>query len=132
MCATAEFDPNLMVDRLVSAIFEFEDGTSTITCSTQLADYQFAKVFGTQGRIEIDRPFTPNPDHPATIVQHLRTGTTEFVFDACDQYTLQGDRFSEAIRNGVPAPESYDDAVMNMKVIDAVFESSQRGAWVSL
>ena len=132
VCGVVEFDPELKVDRLVSAILEFEEGTSIITCSTQLADHQFAKIFGTHGRIEIERPFTPSPDHPAEIVQFLGPDKHEFVFDACNQYTIQGDLFSQAIRNGAPAPTPIADAVSNMKVIDKVFESSKKGTWVNV
>jgi len=132
VCGVVEFDPQLKVDRLASAILEFEEGTSTFTCSTQLADHQYAKIFGNRGRIEIERPFTPSPEHSSRFAQFLGTDKQEFVFDACNQYTLQGDQFSLAIRNGTPAPTPIADAVSNMKVIDRVFESSTKGIWVSV
>jgi len=37
----------------------------------------------------------------------------------CDQYGIQGDLFAEAIRSGKPPEFGLDDAVKNMKVIDA-------------
>jgi predicted dehydrogenase len=132
VCGIVEFDPQLKVDRLASAILEFEEGTSTITCSTQLADHQYAKIFGTHGRIEIERPFTPSPEHSSTFAQFIGTNKQEFTFEACNQYTLQGDLFSQAVRNGTPAPTPIADAVSNMKVIDKVFESSTKGTWVNV
>ena len=41
-----EHDPNMKIDRLVSAILDFEDGTSTFTCSTQLADREYGGHIG--------------------------------------------------------------------------------------
>jgi predicted dehydrogenase len=131
VCGTMEIDPLLKVDRLVSAILEFEEGTAEFTCSTQLTDYQYAKIFGTHGRIEIERPFTPFPDRPSKIIQYLEPNSQEFVFEACNQYTLQGDIFSQAIINDTSVPAPIEDGMANMKVIDMIIESSKKGAWVN-
>ncbi len=45
----ADYDQVLETDRLVSGMMEFEGGTSTFTCSTQLAPYQRVHIFGTAG-----------------------------------------------------------------------------------
>ena len=132
VCGIVEFDPQLMVDRLASAILEFEEGTSIVTCSTQLADHQYAKIFGTHGRIEIERPFTPNPDRQATMIQFLGEERKEISFEACNQYTIQGDLFSQSIINDSPVPTPIADGVANMKVIDRIMESSNAGMWVKV
>ncbi|MDQ3330287.1 MAG: Gfo/Idh/MocA family oxidoreductase, partial [Planctomycetota bacterium] len=59
-----EYDPQMGVDRLASAILEFDKGTSTFTCGTQLVPYQRVNVFGTTGRVEIEIPFNAPPDEP--------------------------------------------------------------------
>jgi predicted dehydrogenase len=132
VCGVTEFDPRLKVDRLVSAILEFEAGTSTVTCSTQLADHQYAKIFGTHGRIEIERPFTPFSDHPSNIIQYLGLNRQEIIFEACNQYTIQGDVFSLTIINDTSVPTPIADGVANMRVIDRIIESSDTGAWVKV
>jgi predicted dehydrogenase len=50
----------------------------------------------------------------------------------CDQYTIQGDLFSEAIRRGTPAPYPLEDSIANMRVIDALFRSAETNSWESL
>ena len=55
-----------------SAVLEFEGGTSTFTCGTQLAPYQRVNIFGTTGRIEIEIPFNAPPDRPCRM--WLQTG----------------------------------------------------------
>ena len=50
-------------------------------------------------------------------------------FAPCDQYTLQGDAFARAIRNGTPPPVPLEDSVRTMAVIDAVFRAAESGKW---
>ena len=47
----------------------------------------------------------------------------------CDQYTIQGDAFSLAIRENTEVPVPLEDALGNMKVIDAIFRSANNGRW---
>jgi predicted dehydrogenase len=127
-----ERDPDFGTDRLTSGLLEFEEGTGTFTCSTQLAPHQRVIAHGTEGVLEIELPFTPRPDHSCRIVL-IRGDTREvIVLDPTDQYTIQGDRFSRAILEGTPPPTPLDDAVATMRVIDAIAESSRSGRWVEL
>lgn len=124
-----EFDPNFKTDRLASAILDFGGGTSTFTCSTQLSPYQRVNIFGTEGRVEIEIPFNAPPDQPCRMWHQTGKNIEEITFDICDQYMIQGDLFSQAILNDTPVPTPIEDAVGNMKVIEAVFRSSESGTW---
>jgi predicted dehydrogenase len=126
-----ERDPQLHTDRLTSGILDFGRGTATFTCSTQLTSYQRVNIYGTTGRVEIEIPFNAPPDRP-TKMWHQRGGEVEeIVLDAVDQYTLQGELFAQAILNDTPVPTPIEDAVANMRVIDAILASAERGAWVA-
>ncbi len=132
ICGIVEFDPQLNTDRLASGILDFGRGTATFTCSTQLTPYQRVNIYGTTGRVEIEIPFNAPPDRP-TKMWHQHEGTIdEIVFDVCDQYTLQGDLLSQAILNDTAVPTPIEDAVANMRVIDAVFQSGKSNAWQEL
>ncbi|MCU7550321.1 Gfo/Idh/MocA family oxidoreductase [Chitinophagaceae bacterium LB-8] len=126
---TVEYDPNSQTDRLASGILDFSTGTSTFTCSTQLMPYQRVNILGTEGRIEIEIPVNAPPDKPTRIWLHLKEGTEEIVFDPVDQYTLQGDAFSKAILENTPVPTDLEDAINNMKVIEALFQSFEKNTW---
>jgi predicted dehydrogenase len=63
---------------------------------------------------------------------HSKTGTEEFVFDIVDQYTLEADAFAKAVLENTSVPTSLQDAINNMKVIEAIFESSKDGMWKKL
>ncbi|MDR3724927.1 MAG: Gfo/Idh/MocA family oxidoreductase [Terracidiphilus sp.] len=132
-----ERDPTMKIDRLASAILDFESGQAVFTCSTQLIPYQKMNFLGTKGRIELEIPFNAPPDRPVRI--HIDStgdltgsGISTEVFPAADQYTLQGDAFAKAIREGSEVPVPLEDSIGNMKVIDAIFRSAESSTWVTL
>jgi predicted dehydrogenase len=130
VCGIIEYDPQFKVDRLTSGMLDFGTGTSTLTCATQLTPYQRVNIFGTTGRIEIEIPFNAPPDEPCKLWHQHGTEIDEIVLDARDQYTLQGDLFSQAVLNDTEVPTPLEDAVANMEVIEALLRSAKSGTWV--
>ena len=132
VCGMVEYDPQFKTDRLASGLLDFGKGTATFTYATQLVPYQRVNILGTQGRVEIEIPFNAPPDRPCKM-WHQRGGEVdEIVLDICDQYTIQGDLFSLAILNDTPVPTPLEDAVANMKVMEAILESARRGAFIQM
>jgi len=127
-----EYDPKFKTDQLCSGILDFGEGSSTFTCSTQLTPYQRVNIYGTEGRIEIDIPFNAPPDVPCRMRLQSGDRLDEIVFEICDQYTIQGDLFSLAVLNDTEVPTPLEDAIANMKVLDAVIHSSDCGSWTML
>lgn len=128
---TVERDPALGTDILTSGILDFENGTGTFTCATQLHPYQRVNILGDAGRIEIEIPFNAPPDKPTRLWLHDRTGTNTVTFDVCDQYTIQADAFARAVLENTTVPTDLDDAVANMKVIDSILRSADEKGWVT-
>ncbi len=129
-CGIVEYDGRFNTDRLASAILDFGTGTATFTCSTQLTPFQRVNIFGTEGQIEIEIPFNAPTDRPCRIWHRHGNKTEEIGFDICNQYTIQGDLFSLAILNNTNVFTPIEDAVANMRVIEAVLQSAKSGAWV--
>ncbi len=130
-----ERDPEMRVDRLASAILEFEGGQSVFTCSTQLVPYQRVQIFGTRGRIEVEIPFNAPPDRRCRLFidemgDLFGSGVRTEEFEICDQYTIQGDLFSLAIQGSGEVPTPLEDSIRNMAVIEAIFASAENGGWV--
>jgi predicted dehydrogenase len=139
--AVSEIDPQFGTDHLTSALMAFDGAIATFTCATQLARYQRVDLLGTGGRIEVELPVNPLPDQPSRIWLHRAgaggpQGTVEeIVFEPSNQYTIQGDAFSRAVLEGTSVPiipRPLDDAIANMRAIDAVKASVERRAWVEL
>jgi predicted dehydrogenase len=135
--ACLDRDPHFQTDRLASAILEFSGGHSIFTCSTQLIPYQRIHFLGTRGRIELEIPFNAPPDRPTRLFLDSSgdlssSGISTEIFPVDDQYTMQGEAFAKAVREDAEVPVSLEDAIGNMAVIEAVFESGKTGQWVAL
>lgn len=124
-----ERDPVFGTDTLTTAVLEFAEGHSTFTCSTRLAPYQRMIFHGTVGRLEVLIPFNAPNDQPTQIL--LDNELIEF--PVCDQYEIQGSLFSKALRENSEQPIPLEDAINNMAVIDAVFESAtDKHGWIRI
>ena len=127
-------DPEMQIDRLTSGMLRFERGQATFSCAMELVHYQTMQIFGTTGRIAVEIPFNAPPrDECRIFVDDGRdvagSGIETIKFPPVDQYTLQADRFSEAIRGVGTVPVSLEDAIGNMAVIDALFRSGESRGW---
>lgn len=127
-----EYDPDFGTDRIASGIMDFGNGTATFTCSTQLTSYQRANIFGTEGRVEIEIPVNAPPDKSCRIWHQRGTEIEEISFEICDQYIIETDAFSLAVLNDTPVPTPLEDALANMKVIEAFVESGRSGSWIEM
>ena len=127
--ALVERDPVFRTDTLASALLDFGDAQAIFTVSTQLQSDQRVNIRGTGGLISVHLPFNVYPDVPARVTVTCGVGTRNIESGPVDMYGLQFDAFSHAVREGESAPTPPEDAVANMKVLDAIFRSEQSGAW---
>jgi predicted dehydrogenase len=130
-----ERDPEMRIDRLTSAVLEFPSGQAVFTCSTQMVPYQRVQILGTRGRIEVEIPVNTPPNRPCHIfvdngADVFGGGIRTEQFEVCDQYTIQGDLFSKAVREGGEPPVPLEDSIRNMAVIEAVFQSARDSVWM--
>jgi len=133
--ALMEKDPVFGTDRLTSGLLTFPEGRQlTFTCSTQLSLTQKVTVLGTRGRLEIPIPFNAPADQQTVLIfddgrDLAGGGRQEIVIEPVDQYREQVDAFAEAVLSGTPLETGLDDAIANMKAIDALFRSATSGRW---
>jgi predicted dehydrogenase len=126
-------DPAFKTDRTTSGLIDFGAGRHLVfVVSTQAAPMQRIVVEGTLGRFEIEIPFNAPPD--AATRYWFDDGSRldgasrrEHVVSVVDQYQLQAEAFSKTVRNEAPSVDSLDDAIANMRVIDALFRSAESG-----
>jgi len=86
-------------------------------------------VLGSGGELSVMLPFNAYPDSPLQLSVTTGIGTREVTTPATDQYVEMFEAFSKAIREGAKEPTPAEDAIANMKVLDALFRSEKSGAW---
>jgi len=125
--ASVRRDPEMLIDIVSSALLEFPGGgQSAFTCSIRAEPYQRVHIFGTSGRIEIEIPFNIPSDRETRIFMTASGDaptapiTETLVFEAADQYSIQASAFSRAVLENTEVPVPIEDAIANMKVIEAI------------
>ena len=129
---TFDNDPKFKIDRTIGGLADFGEGRHlSFTISTQLSNFQRVQIMGTKGRIEIEIPFNAPPDIPNRIfVQNdeIHAGQWHY-YPISDQYQLQAEAFGRTIRAKKKLTWGVDDAIKNMKIIDAFFRSERSKKW---
>jgi predicted dehydrogenase len=125
-------DQRFGTDVLTSAILDFGGRHATFTCSTQLEDDQRVHIHGTRGRLLVEIPFNIPNDRPTRIMAiaggdpPVDPAIVVHQVPAADQYGVQADAFSQAVREGTPVPTPPDDAVANLVVMERIFAAAAR------
>ena len=135
VAAAIDRDPKFGIDRTTSALVDFGEGRHlTFTSSTQATPYQRVHILGTKARLEIEIPF--NAPQGAALKIYLDDGkqladrsAKTIKLDKADQYQFQGETFSRVVRGKEKLEFGVEDAIKQMRVIDAVFRSGKSGEW---
>ncbi|HKV98925.1 MAG TPA: Gfo/Idh/MocA family oxidoreductase [Vicinamibacterales bacterium] len=135
--ALMDRDPEFETDRLTSMVLDFGGATFVGTCATQMTPFQRIQILGSEARLEVEIPFNAPPDRACKLFFDARgvlggSSVETIEIEACDQYTIQGDRFAEAIQEGLPEVYPLEESLANFRVIDALFRSAQDGNWVTV
>ncbi len=109
------------VDMQVAGVLDFPEGQALIDCSFRLPYRTHLEIVGESGLITIPKPWLPDPEASLTI-----NNTTE-TLPAENQYVGEFEHFSGCLIRGTAPLYGPDDAVRQMKVIDAVRRSLESG-----
>jgi predicted dehydrogenase len=130
--ATFDRDPRFKTDRVGAGLADFGGGRHlSFSIGTQLAPHQVAHIVGTKGRIVIEIPFNAPPDVPNRyFVQGTKLNEGKWhELPVSDQYQLQAESFGRVVRGKEKLAWGVEDAIMNMRIIDAYFRSEKSGRW---
>ncbi len=113
------------VDRVLDANFTFGNGvTGHIYCSMWSATLLKlgAKVIGERGELHIRNPYLPHYYHRLSM--RTAANTRHERVEMTPTYTYQLAAFIQAIQTRAAFPTDMNDAIANMRVIDAVYQSA--------
>jgi predicted dehydrogenase len=122
-------DPAFGTDILTSGILDFGGPRSLFTVGTQISSGQKVEIHGTGGKIRVEIPFNAYDDVPSLVTVTTGIGERVVPLGPADQFRLEFEAFSAAVRNGGPVPISPRETIRNLAVMDALFRSEQSGGW---
>lgn len=129
---TLKIDQNFETDSHANGIIDFGSGVATLSCSTQSNSGQLVNIVGDKGRIFVDTPFYKREDKPCQLEIYKDQEKEVIPIGHYNHYVNQVDAFCQAVMAGKSAPTPLSDAIANMRVIDALFASHEKGTWVEL
>lgn len=119
--ARATVDPETGVDISMGAVLDFPSGRAILDCAFDLPFRSGIEVVGDRGVLEIPSPWLPG-ERPGLVLN----GEREDISPA-NQYVLEFDHFSRCVLDNQPARYGAEDAVRQMRVLDAIVRSCRTG-----
>ena len=120
------------VDCLLTGIMDFTDAIASFTVATKIENGQMVLVSGEKGSIQINWPFNPEPADAQTVLLRRDKKLELVELNPADQYSEMADAFALSILNNTRVPTPLTDALANMRVIDAMFESAKKQEWIAI
>ncbi len=132
--ASAHYHPELHVDTTMTGTLNFGNGIVTsFDSSFDCASRESYEVVGSKGSITVTSAFRPDTNEGMIGEIHVKTDEgTEVLEEAGDQYTLMAENFANAVLNNQALFYDITKIRNQMKVLDAVYESSKTGQVISL
>lgn len=125
VAAVAEYGPS-GVDEAFSGVLRFPSGVlAQFDVSIKAAGGQSYELIGSNGKIVVRQGF--RPDHEEGEIQLHQQGEISRIFtDAVDQYQLMVEAFGKTVLDKRPLLFPPEDAVANMRALDALQAAAQR------
>ncbi len=131
--AQAWFDPELDCERNIVATLRFPDDVlANIHSSFNVPFQQRYVVFGEKGYALTNHAYIPEPDIAASVELHIDNCHERILVEGCHQYQLEVEAFGRAVLEGEALRWPAEDAVNNMRVLDAIYRSAREGRRVKL
>lgn len=114
------------VDMMASGLLEFPGHVAlTFDCAMWAASRNTLEILGTTGRIEVPSAFVSRPDGSSNFYV-ITSERREVEVPQINQYSAQADEFAAVVLDGAMPKFTSQDAIANMRVIDACLQSAER------
>lgn len=121
------------VDMMASGLLEFPNGLGvTFDCGMWAAFRNTLEVLGTDGIIEVPSAFAAGPDSGANFFVTVHGERREIEVPHVNHFALECDDFACAVLFGEPQKFTMEDAVCNMRILEACLRSANDRTRVSL
>ncbi len=121
------------VDTELAGILEYASGASArIASGFDTQKVQYYRVEAGNGWLEVRNAFDVPTDEPLELEYQVDGRHAVETFDPVDQYRLEIDHFVSCVENGETPRTDGTEAVANMAVMDALYQSADDGTPVDI
>lgn len=119
------------VDEQMAGTLRFEDGLlAHFDCALTMERTEAYQIQGTDGHLRIQNAFLPGTDEAFIEKFDAENELTKLTVEGADEYQLMVEHFAWCVLNDRPLRYTAEEAALNMRVIEALYESAGRGGEV--
>jgi predicted dehydrogenase len=137
--ASMAFDPDYGIDGLTTCLLDYGDAHACFTASSRggtdaWATHQMFSLLGSEGWLRADFPYAQaRPTACSLSIGRLDSfgdfPTETVSFPPVNQYAAQVERFSRLLLGEPVRAWPIEDALLTLRMIEALFESARSGEW---
>jgi len=114
------------VDKQMAGSLRFANGVlAHFDCALTMERTEVYQVLGTDGHLRIQKAFRPGSDEVEIEQFDAENNLTTLTLKGADEYRLMVEHFADCALNNLPLRYTASEAALNMKIIDALYESTR-------
>jgi xylose dehydrogenase (NAD/NADP) len=115
------------VDQQMAGTLRFDDGLlAHFDCALTMERSEAYQIFGTDGHLRVQQAFLPGTEDAVIEQFDEENNLTSHTVQGADEYRLMVEHFADCALNDKPLRYSAAEAALNMKVIEALYESARK------
>lgn len=116
------------VDTDLAGVLAYDDGAAArVASGFDTQPIQRYRVEAENGWLEVDGAFNPPGDDPLELEYRLDGRHVVETFDPVDQFRLEVEAVASSVEAGRPPRTDGEEAIANMRAVDALAQSADRG-----
>jgi predicted dehydrogenase len=116
------------VDEQMAGSLLFEGGLlAHFDCALNMERTEAYQVQGTRGQLRVQKAFLPGTGDTLIEQFDVEDRLSTLTVPGADEYRLMVEHFSDCVLNDRPLRVSAEEAALNMRVIEALYDSARRG-----
>jgi xylose dehydrogenase (NAD/NADP) len=115
------------VDAQMAGSLRFDDGLlAHFDSAFTMERTQVYHILGTEGHLRVQNAFVPGTDD--AVIEHFdpENNLTNLIVPGTDEYQLMVEHFADCVLNDRPVRYTAEEAALNMRVIEALYESARK------
>ena len=116
------------VDEQMAGSLLFEGGMlAHFDCALTMERTEVYQVLGTGGHLRVQKAFLPGTGDAVIEQFDAEERLSTVTVAGADEYQLMVEHFGDCVLNDLPVRYTAEEAAMNMRVIEALYDSARRG-----